>query len=418
MVEYSEAFVAFDVAKNKHAAAIADGGRGSEVRFLGDVANTPAAIERLIRKLAGRYGKLHICYEAGPTGYGLYRQIQALGHACLVVAPALIPKRPGERVKTNRRDAVTLARLHRAGELTGVWVPDATHEAVRDLVRAREAAADDRRRKRQQLLSFLLRHGRVYSGSGHWTLAHRRWLAQQSFEHPAQQIVFQEAIDAIGDADQRLRRLEQQLAAIVPSWSMAPVVEAYQAMRGASFIVAVTFAAEIGDVRRFDNPRQLMSFLGLVPAESSTGETVRRKGLTLAGNRRARRVLVEAAWTYRYPARVSETSEDQARRATQNHPRHCLEGASPVMRPVSPAKRRRQETAGCGGCHCARDGGLPVGNRPRGGARLSWHQIPGCTVPGAEPRWGTPVPSHVAGHLVRRPSSRPRKAPRRRHGRR
>jgi transposase len=305
--EYGEAFVAFDTSKTKHAVAIADGGRGGEVRFLGDISSSPAAVERLIRKLRGRYGKLHFCYEAGPTGYGLFRQIQALGHACLVIAPALIPKRPGERVKTNRRDAVTLARLHRAGELTGVWVPDAVHEAVRDLVRAREAAGDDLRRKRQQLLSFLLRHGRVYSGGGHWTLAHRRWLAKQAFEHAAQQIVFQEAIDAIEDALQRLRRLEQQLALIVPSWSMAPVVEAYQAMRGASFLVAVIFAAEIGDVRRFDTPRQLMSFLGLVPAESSTGDTVRRKGLTLAGNRRARRALVEAAWTYRYPARVSET---------------------------------------------------------------------------------------------------------------
>jgi transposase len=306
MGEYSEAFVAFDVSKTKHAVAIADGGRGGEVRFLGEVSSSPAAVGRLIRKLAGRYGKLHFCYEAGPTGYGLYRQIEAMGHACLVVAPALIPKRPGERVKTNRRDAVTLARLHRAGELTGVWVPDAVHEAVRDLVRAREAAADDRRRKRQQLLSFLLRHGRIYSGGGHWTLAHRRWLAGQKFEHTAQQIVFQEGIDAIEDAAQRLRRLEQQLAGIVPNWSMAPVVEAYQGMRGASFLVAVIFAAEIGDVRRFDTPRQLMSFLGLVPAESSTGDTVRRKGLTLAGNRRARRALVEAAWTYRYPARVSE----------------------------------------------------------------------------------------------------------------
>jgi transposase len=306
MAEYSEAFVAFDVSKAKHAVAIADGGRGSEVRFLGEVSNSPDAVERLIRKLSGRYGKLHFCYEAGPTGYGLYRQIKALGHACMVVAPALSPKRPGERVKTNRRDAVTLARLHRAGELTGVWVPDEVHEAVRDLVRAREGAAEDRRRKRQQLLSFLLRHSRIYSGGGHWTLAHRRWLAKQAFAHPAQQIVFQEAIDAIAEADQRLRRLEQQVAQIVPNWSMAPVVEAYQAMRGASFIVAVTFAAEIGDVRRFETPRQLMSFLGLVPAESSTGQTVRRKGLTLAGNRRARRVLVEAAWTYRYPARVGE----------------------------------------------------------------------------------------------------------------
>jgi transposase len=307
MGEYSEAFVAFDVAKMKHAVAIADGGRGGEVRFVGEVSSSPAVVDRLLRKLSGRYGKLHFCYEAGPTGYGLYRQIEALGHACLVIAPALIPKRPGERVKTNRRDAVTLARLHRAGELTGVWVPDAVHEAVRDLVRAREAAADDLRRKRQQLLSFLLRHGRIYTASGHWTLAHRRWLAKQAFEHAAQQIVFQEAIDAIEDAARRLRRLEQQLAVIVPSWSMAPVVAAYQAMRGASFLVAVIFAAEIGDVRRFDTPRQLMSFLGLVPAESSTGDTVRRKGLTLAGNRRARRALVEAAWTYRYPARISET---------------------------------------------------------------------------------------------------------------
>ena len=152
MGKYSEAFVAFDVAKKKHAVAIAEGGRAGEVRFLGDVENSPLPIERTIKRLAGRFDRLHVCFEAGPTGYGLYRQIQALGHDCMVVAPALIPKRAGERIKTNRRDAVTLARLHRAGELTGVWAPDAAHEAVRDLVRAREAAADDLRRKRQQLL--------------------------------------------------------------------------------------------------------------------------------------------------------------------------------------------------------------------------------------------------------------------------
>lgn len=187
-----------------------------------------------------------------------------------------------------------------------MWVPDVVHEAVRDLVRARESGADDLRRKRQQLLSFLLRHGRIYEGGGHWTLAHRRWLARQSFEHPAQQIVFQEKIDAIEDAVQRLRRLHEQLGAIVPTWSMARVVEAYQAMRGASFLVAVIFAAEIGDVRRFETPPQLMAFLGLVPGERSTGDTIRRSSLTLAGNRRARRALVEAAWTYRYPARISE----------------------------------------------------------------------------------------------------------------
>jgi transposase len=305
MGKYSEVFVGIDTAKKKHAVAVADTGRDGETRYLGEIDSAPATVERVIKKLAGKYEKVRVCYEAGPTGYGLYRQILALGHECAVVAPSLIPKKPGDRIKTNRRDAVTLARLFRAGELTSVWVPDAVHEAVRDLVRARETAAADVRKKRQQLLSFLLRHGRIYSGSKHWTKAHARWLATQAFEHPAQQIVFQDAIDAIEDCARRLQCLEEQLHAIVPNWSMAPVVAAYQAMRGVSFVVAVTFAAEIGDVRRFENPRQLMAFLGLVPSERSTGDNVRRAGLTLAGNRRARRALVEGAWTYRYQARVS-----------------------------------------------------------------------------------------------------------------
>jgi transposase len=307
MKKYSGAFVGFDTAKRKHAVAVAEGGRDGEIRYLGEIDSSPATVEKVLGKLAQRHTKLHVCYEAGPTGYGLFRQVKALGHDCTVVAPSLIPKKPGERIKTNRRDAVTLARLLRAGELTPVWVPDAVHEAVRDLVRARETAAADLRKKRQQVLSFLLRHGRVFSGRRHWSLAHMRWLAKQSFEHPAQQIVFQDAINAIEDAATRLHDLDQQLHAIVPTWSMAPVVAAYQAMRGVSFIVAATFAAEVGDVRRFDNPRQLTAFLGLVPSERSTGETIRRGGLTLTGNRRARRVLVEGAWTYRYPARVSET---------------------------------------------------------------------------------------------------------------
>jgi transposase len=307
MAKYSEAFIGFDTAKRKHALAVADGRRDGEVRYFGEIDSSPATVEKVIGRLAARYTKLHVCYEAGPSGYGLYRQIKALGHDCAVVAPSLIPKKPGDRVKTNRRDAAMLARLHRAGELTSVWVPDTIHEAVRDLVRAREAAAEDLRKKRQQLMAFLLRHGRIFGGVKHWTVTHLRWLAQQRFEHPAQQIVFQDAVNAIEDAAGRLRSLDLQLAAIVPNWSMAPVIAAYQAMRGVSFLVAVTFAAEIGDVRRFDNPCRLMSFLGLVPSERSTGEVVRRAGLTLAGNRRARRVLIEGAWTYRYPARISET---------------------------------------------------------------------------------------------------------------
>jgi transposase len=186
MQQYTEAFVGIDTAKKKHALAIADPGRDGETRYLGEIDNAPAAVQRMIRKLARRYEKLYFCYEAGPTGYGLYRQVRALGHDCIVVAPSLVPKRPGERIKTNRRDAVTLARLLRAGDLTPVWVPDAVHEAVRDLVRARTAASEDLRRKRQQLLSFLLRHGRIYSGRKHWTKTHLHWLAQQKFDHPAQ----------------------------------------------------------------------------------------------------------------------------------------------------------------------------------------------------------------------------------------
>ena len=307
MDHHSVAYVGFDTSKTKHAVAVAEGGREGEVRYLGEIEATPTAVERLLGKLAHKYKTLHVCYEAGPTGYGLYRHIRALGHACDVIAPSLVPKRPGDHVKTNRRDAVTLARLLRAGELTPIWVPDEVHEAVRDLVRAREAAAQDLRHKRQPVLSFLLRHGRIFTGHRHWSRAHLRWLAGQAFNHPAQQIVFQDQVDAVADAQARLERLDRQLTDVVPTWSMAPVVAACQAMRGVSFLVAVTFVAEIGDVRRFESPRQLMAFLGLVPSERSTGDTVRRGGLTLAGNRRVRRALVEGAWSYRHPARVTET---------------------------------------------------------------------------------------------------------------
>jgi transposase len=184
-------------------------------------------------------------------------------------------------------------------------VPDLGHEAIRDLVRAREAAMEDLREKRQQLQSFLLRHGRLYPGLRSCTLVHARWLSSLIFEHPAQYLVLREYRQAIEDAEARLKRLTQQVADVVSTWSMAPVVEAYQAMRGVAFLTAVTFVAEIGDVRRFETPRQLMAYLGLVPSERSTGEQVRRGSITKAGNPRARRVLIEGAWTYRYPARLS-----------------------------------------------------------------------------------------------------------------
>jgi transposase len=307
MNEYSELFIGLDTSKLKISVAVAERERNGEVRFFGDISADPSSVASMVAKLAKRGARLHFCYEAGPTGYDLYRQITELGHECQVVAPSLIPKCRGDRIKTNRRDAVSLARLHRAGELTADWVPDDAHEAMRDLVRARESAHNALKKARQQLQSFLLRHGRIYPGRTPWTRAHSRWLAAQSFTHPAHHIVLAEYIQAIEDADVRENRLTQQVAEMAASWSMAPVVEAYQAMRGIAFINAVTFVVEIGDVRRFETAPQLMAYLGLVPSESSTGERVKRGGITKAGNMRARRVLIEGAWTYRYPARVSPT---------------------------------------------------------------------------------------------------------------
>jgi transposase len=303
--QHSELFVGLDVSKLNISVAVADSGRGGEVRFFGDIDSTPAAVATLLKKLGKTGARLLFCYEAGPTGYELQRQILAAGHDCVVVAPSLIPRRPGDRVKTNRRDAVSLAKLHRAGELTPVWVPDRVHEAVRDLVRAREAAMEALRRARQQLQSFLLRHGRIYGGRKAWSKAHSGWLADQKFDHPAHHIVLAEYRQAIAEAELRLQRLTQQVADTAEARSMAPVVKAYQALRGVSLMTAATLAVEIGDLRRFESPRQMMAYLGLTPSEASTGERVRRGEITKAGNSRARRVLIEGAWTYRFPARIS-----------------------------------------------------------------------------------------------------------------
>jgi transposase len=302
--DHSEAFVAFDTSKLRNAVAIAEGGRMGEVRFLGEIDNTPDATAKLMKKLGSKYARLTSCYEAGPTGYGLYRQITAMGHACVVVAPSLIPRKPGDRVKTNRRDALSLARQLRAGELTPVWVPDARHEAMRDLTRARGAAVCDLRSKRQQISGFLLRLGRHYPGKRTWSKAHMAWLASQKLEHAEQRIAFEEMVLAVRQAEERIVRLEAAIRAAVPDWSLAQVVEALMAMRGIDMVSATAFLAEIGDLSRFQTPRELMGYLGLVPSEHSTGDTIKRGPITKTGNRRARRILVECAWSYRHPPRI------------------------------------------------------------------------------------------------------------------
>jgi transposase len=303
-MEKAITYVGLDVHKDTIAVALAEAGMRSGVREYGKIANTPAALKVLTAKLAHGGRSLRFCYEAGPCGYGIQRQLSAAGHGCAVVAPSLIPRKPGERIKTDRRDAINLAKLHRAGELTPVWVPDQAHEAIRDLVRARLAAVRSLRQARQQLSGFLLRHGHHYNRPA-WTLMHRRWLAGLRFEQAVHHLVLEDCIAAIEAATARRDRLEAHIETALTDWSLAPVVNALQALRGIALVGAATFVAELGDITRFANPRQLMSYVGLVPSEHSSGGTRRQGGITKAGNGAARRMLIEAAWSYRFPARIS-----------------------------------------------------------------------------------------------------------------
>lgn len=304
-------FVGLDVHKLSISVAVAEDERGGEVRFIGDIPNQPDNIVRMLKRLGKKEQALDFCYEAGPCGYGLYRQLIEAGHSCMVVAPSLIPKAPGDKVKTDRRDAQRLAILHRAGDLTAVWVPDETHEAMRDLVRARIDAMMALMRARQQLLAFLLRHGRIFdSGRKHWTLRHRHWLSRQAFGEPAQNIVFQDYVETVWATSERKETLTLRIKEMIPHWALGSLVEALRCFRGLDHVSAATFVASVGDLTRFDNPRQLMSYLGLTPSEYSSGGRIQRGGITKTGNREARRMLIEAAWSYRYPARITQHKSD------------------------------------------------------------------------------------------------------------
>lgn len=307
-------FVGLDTHKDTIAVAVSEA-NGGPTRYYGEISNTPKALAKLVKTLTAQGDTVSFCYEAGPCGYGIYRQLTKLGQACAVVAPSLIPTKPGDRVKTDRRDSESLSRLHRAGELTAVWVPDQEQEAMRDLTRAREDMKGLERITKQRLNAFLLRHGRNYDrGKCRWTQAHSRWLAGLKFENTVQQIVFQEYIEAVKQAAGRVAGLEHEMAHALKTWKLAPVVEALMALRGVKLITAMTVLAELGDLSRFTSPSQLMAYLGLVPREYSSGQTRRRGGITKTGNGHVRRVLVEAAWGYRFPAR--KTAHLQ-RRATQ-----------------------------------------------------------------------------------------------------
>jgi transposase len=316
--ERHAAYVGLDLHKETIAVALAEPGRAEPV-YRGEIANKPKSIEKLIAKLSEAYdgGLLQFCYEAGPCGYVLYRQILGCGHDCQVVAPSRIPKAPGERIKNDRRDALKLARLLRGGDLTAVWVPDQEQERMRDLSRARDDMKAQERKARQQLNAFLLRHGYHWPrGKSRWTPAHENWLAGLKMEHPWQQVVLEEYIAGERAAGERVAQLNDHLMRALPEWSLAPVVDSLIALRGVDKLAAIVLLAELGDITRFDSPKQLMAFLGLVPSEHSSGLRRRQGGITLTGNAHARRMLVESAWSYRFPARWTKHLKGKARQAS------------------------------------------------------------------------------------------------------
>ncbi|MGH9201878.1 MAG: IS110 family transposase, partial [Vicinamibacterales bacterium] len=298
MAQSTPLFVGLDVHKDSIAVAHARGDAAPPV-FVGEIGSRQVDIDQLLRRLRGKAATLQVAYEAGPSGYGLYRYLTDKGVACQVVAPSLIPRKAGDKVKTDRRDAVTLARLLRSGDLTAVYVPSVEDEAIRDLCRARDAARLTMKNAKLRLKSFLLRLGRHYVGRADWNEAHRRYLAKVVCPTPVQQIVFQEALKAVDEQVDRLTRLEAELQDLGPTWRLYPVVQALQALRGVQWLVAITVVAELGDLTRFDSPRQLAAFVGLIPSEYSSGSSRRQGGITKAGNGRARRALIEAAWAYR-----------------------------------------------------------------------------------------------------------------------
>jgi transposase len=297
--------VGLDVHRNSIQMVTADTEGAMEVRPFGRIGGTMDALDRAVRKLVSRGSTLRFVYEAGPCGYEIYRHLTGKGFSCKVIAPSKTPKKSGDRIKNDRRDAETLARMERAGELTAIYVPREEDEAMRDLTRAREDAVKALKTARHQLNAFLLRYGQRYPGKASWTPSHLRWLSDVTLPHPSQQIVLQEYIHTVVACAERTARLTDQIMKLLPDWRMFPVVKALQALRGVAPIVATTTVAEIGDLSRFANPRQLMAYLGLVPSEDSSGESTHRGSITKTGNGHVRRVLVEAAHAYGFPARVS-----------------------------------------------------------------------------------------------------------------
>ena len=300
-------FVGMDTHKEFTEVAYSLDGRDNDIIHLGRIQSTKQGLLKLARQLQSKYphATLHFLYEAGPCGYWMYRLLSQQGHCCYLVAPSLIPKKPGKRVKTDKRDAMDLCRLLKNGDISPIYVPEPEDEAVRDLSRARETAMKDLNDARYQLKALLLRNNIRYEGKANWTLKHLRWLTEMILPHHCQQIVLQEMIETITERMNRLERLDNELTHQVKLWRYYPVVKAIQVLRGVRLLVATGVISELGDLSRFDSPRKLMSYVGLTPSEHSSGGSRRLGGITKCGNGRARRLLIEGAHSYRYTANVS-----------------------------------------------------------------------------------------------------------------
>ena len=319
-----------------------------------------------LKKLNQAFGgeRLLFCYEAGPCGYPLYRQLKSSGHHVQVVAPSLIPKRAGVRIKTDRRDADKLASLLRSGELTPVWVPDEETEAMRDLVRARDDLKAIEKKTRQQLNAMVLRHGHAWPATRtRWTKTYYNWLETLKFEHDWNYVVIQEYIEASQESTRRVDNITEQILRLVPQWSLAAVVHSLVALRGVDYLSAIQLLAELGDLSRFDSPKELMAFVGLVPSIHASGDRSRSGAITKTGNRHVRRSLVECAWSYRFPARRTA----HLRRKSQSSLRLCdlsqLESAKTLVQPSSDyvAERQKQQTGQCR--NRPRTAGVPLRHR-------------------------------------------------------
>lgn len=394
MAKTTTLYVGLDTDKTHIDIAVAEALPDGEVRYVGKIANDPRSLQRALKRLCREGQSLVVCYEAGPCGYGIHRHLTALGIDCRVVAPSLVPRRAGDRVKTNRRDAESLARLLRAGELTAVWVPDPAHEAMRDLVRARGQAVAALRRCRQHIAGFLLRQEIGYVGKP-WTKKHRRWLSGLAFAEPAHRVLWRELLTALDEAQARRDRLSAEIAELVPAWSLAWLVEALQALRGCGLVTAAGLVAEIGDPRRFDSPRQLMAYLGLVPSEHSTGTRQRRYGLTKpalaeagdrqsAGPHRADRGGLDLR-----PAGQADAAGRRATRAAGDR----RQGPTPSRPALPPAGRPRQAPPGGGRGGGARTARLRLGHRACGRARRG-REEPAAAL---SRRPGHPVPTDRGG---------------------